>query len=125
LNNPRITAKERGLLIGAFRRVFSRSDLRREVLESVKVVMHYDVAHPRVKHWSRCPLCKKISPRYLFVVDHIEPVVPVYRTQADMTWDEIIDAIWCVKSNLQPICKTCHKDKTAHERKLRKCHKAI
>lgn len=124
MHNPRISSKERNLLIGAIRRVFSRSDIRREVLESVKVVMHQDVAHPRVKHWSRCPLCKKIAPRYQFAVDHIKPVIPLNRTQADMSWDDIINAIWCEKDNLQPICTKCHKEKTAHERKLRRCLKA-
>lgn len=123
MHNSRINNKERSLLIGAIRRVFARSDLRREVLESVKVVMHYDVQHPRVKHWSRCPLCKKIAPRYQFAVDHIEPVIPVHRTQLDMSWDEIIDAIWCDKKNLQPICKKCHSTKTSYERKLRRCRK--
>jgi hypothetical protein len=125
VNNSRISAKERNALIGAIRRVFSRSDLRREVLESVKVVMHYDITHPRVKHWSRCPLCKKIAPRYLFAVDHIVPVIPLNKTQVDMSWDDIINAIWCEKSNLQPICKKCHSEKTSHERKLRKCLKAV
>ena len=118
-----MTAKERNLLVGAIRRVFSRSDIRREVLESVKVVMHHDVTHPRVKHWSRCPLCKKIAPRYLFAVDHIDPLVPLDKTLIDMRWDEVIDRMWCEKRNLQPICKKCHSVKTAHERKLRKCLK--
>lgn len=124
MNNPRISAKDRNAIIGAIRRVFSRSDVRREVLESVKVVMHYDVAHPRVKHWSRCPLCKKTAPRYLFAVDHIDPVVPVNSSQIQMSWDDIVNRIFCDKSNLQPICKKCHRIKTAHERKLRACLKA-
>lgn len=110
--------------MSAIRRVFSRSDLRREVLESVSVMNHLDSKHPRVKHWSRCPLCKKIAPRYLFAVDHIKPVVPVTSSLIAMLWDTVINSVFCEKKNLQPICKPCHAKKTAHERKLRQCHKA-
>jgi hypothetical protein len=110
--------------MSAVRRVFSRSDLRREVLESVKVVNHYDPKHPRVKHWSRCPLCREIAPRYLFAVDHINPVVPVNSSLLKMLWDTVINAVFCEKKNLQPICKSCHAKKTSLERKARQCHKA-
>lgn len=118
-----MSARERNLLKAAVRRVFARSDLRREALESVKIVSHFDPEHPRVKHWSKCPHCRNIVPRYLFVVDHIAPVVPVHMTLELMTWDDLINNVWCEKSNLQPLCKECHAKKTSVERKLRKHHK--
>jgi hypothetical protein len=127
VNNPRITIKERELLVSAIRRVFSRSELRREVLESVRVVSHVDPAHPRVKHWSRCPLCKKVRPRYLFAVDHISPIVPVTTTLKKLlsriSINELLDIVFCDRSNLQPICKTCHNEKTNNERRQRRCLK--
>jgi hypothetical protein len=49
MNNPRVTSKERGLLKGAIRRVFSRSDLRRKVIELSRID-HTDSTRPRVKN---------------------------------------------------------------------------
>lgn len=120
--NDRITKRERGLLKGAMRRVFSRSDLRRKVLDSVDVV-HTDPNRPRVKKWSRCPVCTNLTPKYLMIVDHIDPVIPVNTSFENMSMDEVLDRMWCVIINLQPICATCHDSKTKVEREQRKINK--
>ncbi len=112
--NNRITKKERGLLKGAIRRVFSRSELRKKVLETVRVE-HSDPTRARVKRWGFCPECKKIIPLYLFQVDHIIPVIHIGETLEDLSWDTLVDRIWCVESNLQPLCLTCHKQKSKLE----------
>lgn len=118
MQNPRITAKERGLIKGAIRRVFSRSELRRRVLEEHTIV-HSDSKRPRVSKWSYCTVCGEVLPRYLLDVDHDDPIVPLSTTLEQMSWDTVIDRIWCEEHNLRPICKEDHKRKTRAENKLR------
>lgn len=108
---------------GAIRRVFARSELRRKVLEKASSYNWHDPARPRVKKWSVCATCKKSAPRYLMQVDHIEPLVPLDKTLEDMSWDEVVNRTWCEESNLRPICKECHTEKTKAERKQRQAHK--
>lgn len=120
MNNPRITAKERNLLKGAVRRVFSRSDLRRAVLEAA-TIQHFDLSRPRVKKWIQCAVCKQPSARYEAQVDHIDPIVPLHLTLEGMSWDTVVDRTWCEENNLQAICEDpCHKQKTKLEREARK-----
>lgn len=118
MNNPRITKKERGLLKGAMRRVFSRSELRQKVIATADVE-HHDPARPRVKKWSKCPICRQLTPRYLMAVDHLDPVIPVNTSFEEMSLDTVVDRLWCEEHNLQPICPICHDQKSALERKLR------
>lgn len=120
--NDRITPKERNLLKGAMRRVFSRSDLRRLVLNKVDII-YQDPNRPRVKKWSQCPICNKPTPKYLMQVDHTDPVIPTDRTLETMTWDEVIDRLWCHSENLTPMCEACHSEKTKLEREERKLKK--
>jgi hypothetical protein len=123
VKNERISAKERGLIKGAIRRVFSRSDLRRSILEAGKVD-YFDPNRPRVKKWTRCSACGKLTPTYLAEVDHTDPIIPVDRSLESMTWDEIIDRVFCSPNNLAILDKICHKLKTASEnaerRKIKK-----
>lgn len=112
--NLRISAKERGLIKGAIRRVFSRSDLRRKIVEASRV-QYVDVSRPRVKKWSFCNLCSKATPTYQMEVDHKLPIIPVDDTLENMSWDTVIDNIWCVEEGLSAICESCHKIKTKAE----------
>lgn len=122
MNNPRITARERGLLKGAVRRVFSRSDLRRMILDASRIE-HSDPTRPRVKKWSRCATCPIPTPTYKAAVDHISPLIPVNTTLELMSWDDVINNTWCEKINLQVLCESCHDEKTKREREERKKHK--
>jgi 5-methylcytosine-specific restriction endonuclease McrA len=117
--NPRITKKERGLIKGALRRVFSRSELRREVV-AASIIDYRDPNRPRVKKWSQCKLCATKTPTYLIVIDHIDPVVPIEMAFEDMSVDVVIDRIWCEKNNLQFLCETCHNAKSKLENKARR-----
>jgi len=120
--NPRITAKERGLIKGALRRVFSRSDLRRKVMATA-IIEHYDNTRPRVKRWGSCRECKKPTPFYTMELDHKEPIIPVTSSLEQLDWSTLIDRIWCVEENLVPLCKPCHKMKSAAEAKIRRKNK--
>jgi len=118
MKNPRITPKERGLIKGALRRVFSRSEIRRAAVDLGRVA-HHDTARPRVTKWSVCPICETLTPTYLVVVDHIKPIVPIGVKFDDMSVDTLIDNLWCPLTNLQAICQSCHKLKSKAEAKSR------
>lgn len=119
MKNPRITKREQGLLKGAIRRVFSRSELRQSIMTSMTVKGYVEPNRPRVKKWSTCAVCSKIHPSYLMAVDHINPVIPVTSTFEDMSLDEVVNRMWCEEKYLQVICETCHDNKTSEERKER------
>lgn len=104
------------------RRVFSRSDLRKQALERHDIA-HSDPTRPRVTKWSWCGSCGVIEPRYLMQVDHQTPVIPVEGALEDMTWDEVVDRLWCSLDGLLPLCKPCHKQKTKEENKARRLYK--
>ena|ERR1700677_28804 len=115
MNNSRMTKKEMGLLKGAIRRVFSRSELRKKVLDTVKIE-HSDPDRPRVRKWSRCPECKQPTASYQMQLDHTIPVIYIGETLQDLSWNVLIDErIWCEESNLRPLCLTCHKLKSKLE----------
>jgi 5-methylcytosine-specific restriction endonuclease McrA len=118
MHNPK-NPKERNLIKGALRRVFSRSELRLAALKS-NVIEHADVNRPRVTKWAWCNACGEILPAYTMQVDHLEPVIKVEETLEDLTWDELIDRLWCAAENLSVVCKDCHKSKTKLENKERR-----
>ena len=118
MKNPRITRIEQGLLMGAIRRVFSRSDLRRSIVTNCKIE-YFDENRPRVRNWGICASCKCETPLYKMEVDHIDPVVPVYSSLDEMTWDDTVNRVWCPAENLQSLCLTCHVEKTKAERGVR------
>lgn len=112
--------KERGLIKGALRRVFSRSELRRKAVEKALVKDYSDPQRPRVTKWGRCADCKTMTPIYKMQVDHKEPVVPVDKALEDMSWDQVVDRIWTDERNLQALCHDCHKKKSKEENKERR-----
>lgn len=116
--------KERNLIKGALRRVFSRSELRRLVLSRAIIPNMYDSDRPRVTKWALCEECRQFEPAYLMQVDHIIPVVPLDKSLDDMTWDEVVNNLWCNIDNLSVKCKKCHKEKSkienAERRRIKK-----
>lgn len=118
--NPRLTPKDRGLIKGAMRRAFSRSELRKKVMAKSIVPGHQDPSRPRVTKWSRCAVCSGIKPAYLAVVDHISPVIPTNSSFEAMSLDETVDRMWCDEANLQAICEPCHDEKSTREKNERK-----
>jgi 5-methylcytosine-specific restriction endonuclease McrA len=51
-------------------------------------------------------------------VDHKKPAVDP--KAGFISWDVYVDRLYCESSNLQVLCKPCHAEKTAAEKKLRK-----
>lgn len=121
MNNPRMTAKERNLVKGSIRRVFSRSELRKSVLDSVRID-HTDPSRT-VKTWYYCEYCGVPNPQHTLNIDHVDPIIPVFTTLERMTWDQLVDRIWCDGVGLQALCLTCHKAKSKIESEERKKYK--
>ena len=118
MSNSRITTKERNLLKGAIRRVFSRSELRKNAIAATRIV-HHDAERPRVKKWCRCTDCLQPTAEYQMDCDHVDPIIPVTTSLEEMAWDEVVNRVFCDPSNLRGICKPCHKTKTKAENKAR------
>lgn len=53
-------------------------------------------------------------------VDHVLPVIAVTETLEDLSWDDLVNRIWCPESNLKVVCKPCHQIKTKLENKARR-----
>lgn len=123
--NSRITPKERNLIKGSIRRVFARSELRRQVIDACMIKGHSDSKRQRVKSWGKCNGCGQPTPKSYLIVDHIVPVISTYSSLEEMTWDEVINNMWCNIGNLQALCEECHKVKTKLENKLRREYKKV
>lgn len=119
MKNP-ANPKERNLIKGALRRVFSRSDLRRNVIQNSIVTGYSDPDRKAVKFWVKCETCKKMEAKSNVQVDHKNPVISVNETLDDLSWDQLIDRLWCDIDNLAIICKPCHKEKSKLENKERR-----
>lgn len=116
------TKKERGLIKGALRRVFSRSEARMAALADA-AISHADPARPRVTRWGRCRKCSSPTALYQIQIDHNIPVVPITSTLEQMSWDELVSRMWCEPENLVPLCKPCHLVKSKAEVKERRRYK--
>lgn len=120
MKKTRVTSKEKGLIKGSLRRVFSRSELRRRALDAAQLLEFSDPSRKRVTRWGRCNVCSNNEPLYKMVVDHIEPVIPVDSSLEAITYDELVDRLWCDERNLQAICSNCHSKKSKEENKERR-----
>lgn len=74
----------------------------------------------------KCADCGEMFKRQEVEVDHIEPVIPVEGIPMN---DELPDfnvyiaRLFCPEDNLQVLCKSCHKKKSAEEKKERAKYK--
>ncbi len=121
----RITKKEQGLIKGALRRVFSRSELRKAALALTVVPGYKDPNRPRVTKWSRCMDCQKMVPTYLIDEDHHIPVVPIDIPLEEMGIEELVERLWCSIENLRGLCEECHNLKSGTETKERAKHRKL
>lgn len=73
-----------------------------------------------------CASCNKPFIKMQLAVDHINPVGGYYKWKlTGLPVSAIVDLVWCDVSNLQLLCKQCHKEKTAKERKTHTAHKKL
>ena len=66
----------------------------------------------------KCAMCKQEYVAADVQVDHINPVVDP--AKGFINWDIYIDRIFCEVNKLQVLCRSCHQEKTAEEKLLRK-----
>lgn len=119
-----ITEDDKKLIKEALRKVFARSMARRQAIEAT-VVSHTDESRPRVKTWCLCPICNRHMAKSQMEVDHIDPVIPLSRSLAEMSVAELISRVWCTSDNLMALCEDCHRTKTlAENRERRRVKKA-
>ena len=140
LKPPTPDIVKKRLIKGGIRRVFRQSIEMRVVLQSARV----ELPPKTLKDGSvgkknqvryKCAVCGGLFSQKDVAVDHIEPVIPLHRSEEDLTIDEMAYRIWCDVDNLQVICNTtlkknngipsCHKIKTDEENFIRKRLKEI
>jgi len=88
-----------------------------ETLNDAKTEKKVNPKTGRVAQHYICSICAKEFTQKDMEVDHIDPVVDPKK--GFETWDKFIDKLFCEASNLQAICKGCHKIKTLKEKKIR------
>lgn len=126
--------EERGRIKGAIRRAFRLSPQMKEVLGKARVELPPKLKKnglPGKKNQVRytCAVCKKLFSKDNVQVDHLSPVIPLWKKESDMTYDDIARGVFCNLDNLQVICSTpiknnngvssCHRLKTNEENFIR------
>lgn len=140
LKPPTPDIVKKRLIKGGIRRVFRQSIEMRVVLQSARVelppkTLKDGSAGKKNQVRYKCAVCNGLFSQKDVAVDHIEPVIPLHRSEEDLTIDEMAYRIWCDIDNLQVVCNTtlkknngmpsCHKIKTDEENFIRKRLKEI
>ena len=68
----------------------------------------------RLVFHSLCADCRSLYPETTCAVDHILPVVDPHK--GFVSWDSVIERLFCEEDNLQVLCKSCHDVKTQKEK---------
>lgn len=135
LKPPTPDIVKKRLIKGGIRRVFRQSIEMRTVLQSARI----ELPPKTLKDGSigkknqvryKCAICGNLFSQKDVAVDHIQPVIPLHRSEEDLSIDEMAYRIWCDVDNLQVICNfslkqnngipSCHKIKTDEENFIRK-----
>lgn len=111
-------AKFRSFVISALRAASRRWPVKWTVLKSALVGKSVNTKTGKFAQHYRCSHCRATFPAADVVVDHIQPVVDTMK--GFTTWDEYVERMFVEAEGLQVLCKGCHKEKTATERKERK-----
>ena len=123
-----------GRIKGAIRRAFRLSPQMKEALRAARVELPPKINKDgsvgkknQVRY--RCACCSGLFSQKHVQVDHIESVVPLWKSEAEMTYDEIARGVFCKIDNLQVLCSTpkklnggkdsCHRLKTNKENYIR------
>lgn len=118
------TFNEDATLRGAWRRVFARSPIVREVLaegrRTVPRLLKDGSRHKVDAVQYSCQVCLTWTPAKLISVDHVVPVIDIENVSGKVQdWNEFKRRLFCDKKNLQRICDDCHNKKTQEERSKR------
>ena len=111
--------------------------LKRQILNKMREVSRWmpakkeclDAAMTEDRNKFKCACCKRLYRQKSVQVDHIIPVIcPEFGFPKDVDhkgdvvdqWTTYINRLFCDASNLQVLCKRCHKKKTTAENLIRK-----
>jgi 5-methylcytosine-specific restriction endonuclease McrA len=111
-------AKFRSFVVSTLRAGSRRWPVKWAVLKAALVGRSVNTKTGKFAQHYRCTHCRANFPATSVVVDHIHPVVDTMK--GFTTWDEYIERMFVEAEGLQVLCKCCHKEKTAIERKERK-----
>lgn len=135
LKPPTPDIVKKRLIKGGIRRVFRQSIEMRTVLQNARVELPPKIlkdGSSGKKNQVRytCAICKGLFSQKDVAVDHIEPVIPLNKTEEEMTIDDMAYRIWCDIDNLQVVCDmtlkqnggipSCHLAKSLEENFIRK-----
>lgn len=112
--------RRNSFITSVIRRGFTRWPAKFEVLNNAKKGKKINDKTGRLAEHYECNVCHQEFTNKDVEVDHITPVVSVSGWHS---WDNFIDSLFCSISNLQVICKTCHKQKSKIENEERKKNK--
>lgn len=102
--------KSTNVIRGAIRLAFRRCDLHGQVMKNARFEViegSYKNGNDKVRVYYRCADCKEGFKPDMVEVDHIEEIGTF-----DGDWTKLVNRMWCDISNLQVLCKVCHKLKT-------------
>lgn len=115
---------ERNKVKGCMRQAFRLSPQMQDVMKDARVELPPKLkknGEPGKKNQVRyrCAICTELFSQKHVVVDHIEPVVPIHKTESNMDHNEMAEGIFCTVENLQVVCAMTLKDNNG----LPSCHK--
>lgn len=115
---PWTEARLKAFIISGLRAASRRYPPKFETLNEAKTTKKINQKTGRLAQHYMCKACKGEFPAKDVQVDHKRPVVDPKKGFVD--WNTYIERMFCKKSNLQVLCKTCHKTKTEKERSASK-----
>lgn len=111
-------AKYQSFVKSALRSASKRWPPKFKCLKAASVGKRINAKTGRLAEHYRCACCTGLFPAKEVQVDHINPIID---PRIGFTnWDDVVHAMYCEQSNLQVLCLTCHKEKTAQERAIAK-----
>ncbi|MGH7974921.1 MAG: HNH endonuclease signature motif containing protein [bacterium] len=126
LKKKRPPFNQQSAIKGAIRRVFSRSDVKKEILYKIRrEVPRFNKDGSRGKKDAvqyQCKACKLWVGSTHVEVDHIIPVIEV-NDQGFVDWNTYVERLFCGPENLQVLCDPCHDKKTHEEQQTRQAMK--
>lgn len=108
-----IDKKTKTSIINFIRLSFRYAPVCQDIL---KLSIHPTVKGPKGGKRYKCKICKNGFALNEVQIDHIEKIIPNGTKQIEMSLDEYSNRLYCDVSNLQVLCKPCHKIKTNKER---------
>lgn len=111
---PWTEARHKAFIISGLRAASRRYPPKWETLNEAKRGKKVNKATGRVAEHYMCKACKQEFPAKEVQIDHKIPVIDPKVGFVD--WNTYIERMFCKKSNMQVMCKPCHKMKTDKEK---------